>query len=119
MALDLNVAALLVVDVLWQPKTGLGDRGQDTWGDAITLQCYPAFGAMQVQKNDGTVYTSTVALYFDANDSRVQQFELGDRFTSPGIAGGQTLEAQRIEPTYSPGPDLGDAMTPWLVEVSL
>lgn len=119
MALDPNLAALLTVDVDWQKKQGLDKNGQDTWASAVTLKCYPAFGSQQIQKPDGVVYTSTVALYFDANDTHVKTFQLGDRFTAPGIAGGQTLEAQRIEPNYSPGPSLGEPMAAWLVEVSL
>ena len=119
MALDSNLAALLTVDVSWQGKTGNDGYGQDAWAAAVTLKCYPAFGAMEVQKKDGSVYTSDQALYFDANDANVQTFQMGDKFTSVGIAGGQTMEAVSIEPNYSPGPSLNAAMTPWIVEVRL
>lgn len=119
MALDPNLAALLTTDVTWRSKTGVDKNGQDTWAVAVTLKCYPAFGALQIPKSDGTVYVSEQALYFDANDSRVATFKLGDKFTAPGIAGGQTLEAVSIESTVSPGPSLGAAMAPWIVEVRL
>ena len=119
MALDRNLAALLTVDVSYQRKTGVDKHGQDTWAAPVTLKCYPAFGARQIQRPDGTIYTSTQALYFDANDATVQAFQLGDKFTSVGIAGGQTLEAQEIAPNYSPGPALGETMAPWIVEVYL
>ena len=119
MSLDPNLAALFTESVQWQGKTGVDKHGQDTWAAAVTLKCYPAFGALQVARPDGTVYTSDQALYFDANDTHVQGFQLGDRFTSVGIAGGQTLEAVAIEPNYSPGPSLGAAMTAWIVEVRL
>lgn len=119
MALDPNISALLTVDVDWQAKSGLGDRGQDTHAAAVTLQCYPAYGGEQIQSREGVVYTSVATLYFDGNNAHVQTFQLGDLFTSPGIAGGQTLEAKRIEPTYSPGPALNETMGQWLVEVTL
>lgn len=119
MPLDANLAALLTVDVLYQAKTGVDKFGQDTWADAVTLKCYPAFGAQQIQKPDGTVYDSRMGLYFDASNPTVAAFKLGDRFIAPGIAGGQAQEAQRIEPNYSPGPRLGDPMKAWIVEVSL
>lgn len=119
MPLDENLAALLVVPVSWQHKTGLDANGQDEWAPAVTLNCYPAYGSKTVQKRDGTVYESTQVLYFDANDPHVQEFELGDRFTSVGVAGGVTLEAVDIAPEYSPGPSLNEPMQPWLVEVTL
>jgi len=119
MALDSNLAALLTVDVAWAGKTGVDKRGQDTWAAPITLKCYPAYGAMQVQKRDGSEYTSDQSLYFDANDTHVQTFQMGDKFTSPGIGGGVTMEAVSIEANYSPGPSLNAAMVPWIVEVRL
>lgn len=119
MPLDENLAALLVVPVSWQHKTGLDGNGQDEWAEPVTLKCYPAYGSKTVQKRDGTVYESTQVLYFDANDPNVAQFELGDRFTSVGVAGGITLEAVAIAPEYSPGPSLNAPMQPWLVEVTL
>ena len=119
MALDSNLAALLTVDVSWQAKTGNDGYGQDTWDAAVTLKCYPAYGATQVQKTDGSVYTSDQSLYFDANDANVQTFQLGDKFTSPGIAGGMTMEAVAIEANYSPGPSLNAPMVAWIVEVRL
>lgn len=119
MTLDPNLAALLTEEISYQPKIGVDKHAQDVWGDAVTLKCYPAFGAQQIQKADGTLYDSEMALYFDASDPIVQGFQLGDRFTAPGIAGGQTQEAERIEPNYSPGPRLGDPMKAWLIEVSL
>jgi hypothetical protein len=118
-ALDSNLAALLTVDVVWQSKSGTGGYGEDTWGAPVTLKCYPTYGVAQVPKADGTVYVSEQALYFDASDSRVATFKLGDRFTAPGIGGGQAMEAVAITPEYSPGPSLGAAMTPWIVEVRL
>ncbi len=119
MSLDPNIAALLTFDVEWQSKTGHDKYGQDEWSDPVTLKCYPTFGAMQVQRQDGTVYVSQQALYFDANDANVASFKLGDRFTAVGIAGGQAQEAVEISPMYSPGPSFGEAMAPWLVEVRL
>lgn len=119
MALDPNLAALLAVPVQWSKKTGLDANGQDVWADPVTLQCYPAYGSKTVQKRDGTVYESTQILYFDANDPNVEEFELGDRFTSVGVAGGITLEAVEIAPEYSPGPSLNEPMQAWLVEVTL
>ncbi|HKS90705.1 MAG TPA: hypothetical protein VJQ83_02160 [Tepidiformaceae bacterium] len=123
MALDPNLAALLTLDCIWQGKksgaSGLDKYGQDQWNDPVTLKCYAAYGSSMIQKKDGTVYASKQALIFDANDSNVQQFQLGDRFTSVGIAGGQTLEAQEIAPEYSPGPSLNQANSAWLVEVYL
>jgi hypothetical protein len=118
-ALDSNLAALLTVDVQWQGKTGNDGYGQDTWAAPVTLKCYPAYGAAQVQRGDGTVYVSDQSLSFDASDTHVQTFQLGDRFTSVGIAGGQTMEAVAIEPNYSPGPSLNAPMTAWIVEVRL
>lgn len=119
MALDPNLAALLTVSVDWQAKTGLDKNGQDTWGAAVTLKCYPSFGARQIQNRDGTIYTSAVTLLFDASNAHVQTFKLGDKFTAPGIAGGQAQEAREIETSYSPGPSLNEAMSQWLVEVVL
>ena len=119
MALDQNLAALLTETCEWAQKTGVDKHGQDVWAAPIALKCYPAFGAMQIQRPDGVVYTSDQGLYFDASDANVQQFKLGDKFTSVGIAGGQTMEAVAIEPNYSPGPSLGAAMTAWIVEVRL
>lgn len=124
MALDPNIAALLTVQVSYSRKTGLDKNGQDVWAAPVTLNCYPASGTSggggrQIQRKDGTVYVSTLSLYFDAGDETVQGFQLGDKFTAPGIGGGQTLEAAAISPTFSPGPDLGDPMSEWLVEVSL
>src|SRR5690348_8456843 len=112
MALDPDLKALLTEDVLYEEKiAGLGKNGQESYAAAVTLKCYPMSGARQVQQPDGTLYTSTQVLYFDADDETVQGFKLGDRFTSIGIAGGQTLKAAMIEVTYSPGPLLGEAMT--------
>lgn len=119
MALDPNLKALLAVEVEWEHKTGLDANGQDIWAAAVQLLCYPAYGSKAVQRRDGTVYESTQILYFDANDPNVQQFKLGDRFTSVGVAGGVTLEAVEIAPEYSPGPSLNEPMQPWLVEVTL
>lgn len=119
MSLDPNLAALMTLDCSWESKTGVDLHGQDTWADPVTLKCYPAFGALQIQRPNGTVYNSDQALYFDASDANVQTFKLGDRFTSVGIAGGQTLEAVAIEPNYSPGPSLGAPMAAWIVEVRL
>lgn len=119
MALDPNLAALLTVSVSWSQKTGVDANGQDVWSAPVTLKCYPALGSKMIERRDGTVYTSEQALYFDANDPHVQTFKLGDRFTSVGIAGGQTLEAEQIETTYSPGPSLNQGMAQWLVEVLL
>lgn len=119
MALDSNLAALLTTDVSWAAKSGVDKHGHDTWATPITLKCYPAYGAMQIQKKDGTIYVSDQSLYFDANDTHVQTFQLGDKFTSPGIAGGVTMEAVAIEANYSPGPSLNAAMTAWIVEVRL
>ena len=119
MALDSNLAALLTVDVQWAGKSGNDGYGQDTWAAPVTLKCYPAFGSMQVSRKDGSVYTSDQSLYFDANDANVATFQLGDRFTSVGIAGGETLEAVSIEPNYSPGPSLNAPMVAWIVEVRL
>lgn len=117
--LDPNIASLLTETVQWQAKTGLDKFGQDTWASAVTLKCYPAYGSTMIQKRGGTIYTSKQALIFDANDPNVQKFQLGDRFTSVGIAGGQTNEAQEIAPAYSPGPSLNEANSAWLVEVYL
>lgn len=119
MPLDQNLAALLTTDVVWTAKTGVDEFGQDTWASPVTLKCYPAFGARQLQKPDGSIYVSAQALYFDADDANVQSFQLGDKFTAPGIAGGMSMEAQQIEPNYSPGPHFGDPLDAWLVEVSL
>lgn len=119
MPLDSNLAALLTVDIAYEAKNGTDEYGSETWPAPVTLQCYPSQGARQVQRRDGTVYESTMALYFDANDATVQGFQLGDRFTAPGIAGGQALEAVEIAPSYSPGPSIGAPQEPWLVEVLL
>lgn len=119
MALDENLAALLTEDVQYQRRIGVDKNGQPTWATAVTLKCYAAYGARAVQKSDGTTYTSTQALWFDANDAVVKQFKLGDRFTAIGIGGGQTVEAVTIEPMYSPGPGLNEPTTAWIVEVSL
>ena len=119
MALDANLAALLTVDVSWAGKSGNDGYGQDAWAAPVTLKCYPAFGSMQVARKDGSVYTSDQSLYFDANDANVKTFQLGDKFTSVGIAGGETLEAVSIEPNYSPGPSLNAPMVAWIVEVRL
>lgn len=125
MALDVNISALLTEDCTYYPKSGVDKHGQETWGAGVTLKCFPAAGstggagARQITKPDGTIYISTMSLSFDANNTTVQGFQLGDKFTSPGIAGGQTLEAREISTSYSPGPSLGEAMAAWLVEVSL
>lgn len=119
MSLDSNLSALLTVAVQWSQKQGVDKHGQDVWASPVTLKCYPAYGSSQVQKKDGSLYTSDQSLYFDANDTHVQTFQLGDKFTSPGIAGGVTMEAVAIEANYSPGPSLNAAMTPWIVEVRL
>ena len=119
MALDSNLAALFTETCNWSAKTGVDKHGQDTWAAPVALKCYPAFGQLQIQRKDGTVYSSDQALYFDASDANVQSFQLGDRFSAPGIAGGQQMEAVAIEPNYSPGPSLGAAMTAWIVEVRL
>lgn len=118
-ALDTNLGALLTVSVNYSKKTGTDANGQDTWAAPVALKCYPAFGSMEVQRKDGSIYTSDQSLYFDASNATVQGFQLGDRFQSVGIAGGETLEAVAIEPNYSPGPSLGAAMTAWIVEVRL
>lgn len=117
--LDANLAALFTENCQWQARSGVDVHGQDTWAAAVTLKCYPAFGQLQIQRKDGTVYSSDMALYFDATDTHVQSFQLGDRFSAPGIAGGQAMEAVAIEPSYSPGPSLGAAMSAWIVEVRL
>lgn len=117
--LDENLAALLTETVSYQAKSGLDENGQDSWDDPVTLKCYPVLGAREIQRRDGTVYVSRQTLMFDANDETVQCFKLGDRFTSIGIAGGQTKEAVGIDSSYSPGPDIGAPMEQWLVEVSL
>lgn len=117
--LDPNIAALLTEDVVWQAKTGTDINGQDVWAAGVTLKCYSAYGSAMVEKKDGTIYTSKQALIFDANDANVQTFQPGDKFTSVGIAGGQTLEAQEVAPAYSPGPSLNQPNAPWLVEVYL
>lgn len=119
MPLDENLAALLTEDVSYQAKATLDANGQDVWSDPVTLKCYPTLGARQIQRRDGTIYVSNQTLTFDANDETVQGFKLGDRFTTVGIAGGAALEAVSIEPSYSPGPDLGAPMEQWLVEVAL
>jgi hypothetical protein len=117
--LDPNLAALLTEDVVWKPKTGVDGDGQDVWGDPVTLKCYPSYGAVQIQRSGGVVYTSTMSLSFDGDDERVKQFKLGDLFTSPGIAGGQRQEAKDISAVHSPGPSFGEPMSTWLVEVFL
>lgn len=119
MALDPNLSALLTKSVSWQSKTGTDKYGQDTWAAAVSLKCYPSYGSKQVQRRDGTVYESSMSLYFDGNDANVQTFQLGDKFTSPGMAGGQTQEAVEITPEFSPGPSLNEGMTQWMVEVML
>jgi hypothetical protein len=118
-ALDSNIAALLTTSVTWTPKTGVDKNNRDTYGTPVVLKCYPAYGARMLQKRDGTVYASAQTLYFDASDSHVQSFQLGDKFTSVGIAGGQTLEAQEIASVTSPGPSIGAPVAAWLVEVYL
>lgn len=119
MALDANLAALLTTSVQWSQRTGVDGDSQDLWAAPVTLKCYPAYGSMQVQRKDGSLYTSDQSLYFDANDTHVATFQIGDKFTSPGIAGGVTMEAVAIEANYSPGPSLGAGMTAWIVEVRL
>jgi len=119
MGLDPNLSALLTMDCQWRAKSGTDKHGQDSWAAPVTLKCYPAYGASQVTKADGTEYVSGEALYFDGSDTHVATFQLGDKFTSVGIAGGQTMEAVAIEGNYSPGPSLNAAMTPWIVEVRL
>jgi hypothetical protein len=117
--LDPNLADLLTETATWYAKTGVDKHGQDMWADGVDIKCYPAFGAQMIERRDGTIYTSSLTLYFDANDANVQKFQLGDKFKAPGIAGGQTVEADRIEPNYSPGPALGAPMVAWLVQVNL
>lgn len=119
MALDSNLAALFTETCNWSAKSGTDKHGQDTWADPVALKCYPAFGQSQIQRPDGVVYSSDQSLYFDASDANVQSFQLGDRFSAPGIAGGQTMEAVAIEPNFSPGPSLGAPMSAWIVEVRL
>lgn len=119
MALDSNIAALLTVDVAYEAKSGVDEYGQEQFADPVTLKCYPTLGSRQITRRDGTVYVSQMTLTFDAADATVAAFQLGDRFTAPGIAGGQQLEAQSIEGTYSPGPSIGQPQEPWLVEVIL
>lgn len=119
MPLDSNIAALLTVNVTYTAKTGVDKNNKDTYAAPVVLKCYPAYGARMVQKRDGTIYESAQTLYFDANDTHVQGFQLGDKFQSVGIAGGQTLEAQEIASVTSPGPSIGAPNAAWLVEVYL
>lgn len=117
--LDPNIAALLTETVTYQAKSGRDQYGQDTWAAPVQLKAYPTFGARQIEKPDGTIYTSTQTLFFDGSNATVQGFQLGDLFTAVGVAGGHTLEAVQIAGTFSPGPSLGEPMYEWLVEVSL
>lgn len=119
MTLDSNLAALLTETVSYEKATGLDKYGQPQHAAAVALLCYPVYGSKQIEKADGSVYVSTQSFYFDGSDATVQGFELGDRFTSIGIGGGQTLEAVAILTEYSPGPALNEPMTQWLVEVVL
>ena len=119
MALDANLSVLLTTDVQWYGRSGVDKHGQETWNAPVTLKCYPTFGAVQVLRKDGSLYLSNQALYFDANDTHVQQFQLGDKFQAVGIGGGMQLEAVSIDASYSPGPSLNAPMTPWIVEVIL
>lgn len=119
MTLDPNLAALLVTAVQYEKKNGHDHNGQETWDGPATLHCYVEIGVKQIETADGSVYVSQQTLIFDGNDATVQTFTLGDRFTAPGIAGGQAQEARAINPAMAPGPSLNQAMSTWLVEVVL
>lgn len=118
--LDPALKELLTVPVSYEKATSARTKyGQEQWADPVTLLCYVEFGLRQIEGPNGTIYTSRQTLIFDGSDAPVQGFALGDRFTAPGIGGGQALEAVEINSANSPGPSFRAPMSTWLVEVVL
>lgn len=113
MPLDENLKLLLASTISWQACTGQDVYGDESYAAAVELPCHIEESVDAVRTPDTTELVPRHCVYFDANDAHAQTFTLRDRFTAPGIAGGQPTQPVKINPVYGPG---GDA---WIVEVTL
>lgn len=117
MALDPQIRQLMTETVSWERHTGDDKHGDASYAAPVELACHvePAAqsGDEALRRPDGTTVVPSVSMVFDAADANVLLFTHRDRFTVPGIAGGQALEPARVQPIYG-----GDGSA-WLVEVTV
>lgn len=112
MPLDPNVRALMHSTCLWEKYASDDLYGDEAYAAAVSLVCHIEQGIDTLRTGSSDTVVPRLHLYFDAYDENVQSFGLRDRFTAPGIAGGDKKQPQRISPVYGDG-------AAWLVEVIL
>lgn len=113
MGLDSNLAALMRNTVSWEAYAGRDEFGGESYAAPVPLACHVEENVVAQRTPDGETLLSRQCVYLDGTDGQVQGFTLKDRFTVPGVAGGQPSQPVAISPVY--GPD-GSA---WLVAVTL
>lgn len=110
--LDPNVRALMQSLCTWEKYTSDNLHGDESYAQAVELRCHIEQGVDAVRSGSGDTVVPRLHLYFDASDENVQAFGLRDRFTAPGIAGGDRKQPTSVSPVYG-------ERGAWLVEVIL
>lgn len=109
--LDPNVKALMQQLCSWEKYSSDNAYGEEAWEAPVQLACHIEQG-IDAMRGGSEQIVPRLHLYFDAYDEDVQSFTMRDRFTAPGIAGGDKKLPERISPVYGDG-------AAWLVEVIL
>lgn len=112
MTLDPNLRALMHSVCVWEKYSSDDVYGDESYETGVELACHVEQGIDRQSAGSADAYVPRLHLYFDAFDENVQAFSLRDRFTAPGIAGGDKKQPERIVPVYG-------EREAWLVEVIL
>lgn len=123
-SLPRDIWELLTVEVTWEAFQGFDGHAEPSYASPVTLQCWQEShglvgGGLEVFRSaDGTVVEPQWDLYFDGDQTNVQDIQLYDRFTPGGVAtvGDQSLQAVRVSTWYGPN---WDNTNPWLILVTL
>lgn len=114
MPLPREIRRLMTQIVQWESVASRDGHGDETYAAAVGLACHVEMNVDADRLPDENRAVPRQDLYFDGGDERVQSFTLSDRFTVPGVGGGQRLQAKSIDTVYGPPP--GDS---WLVKVTV
>lgn len=124
LSLPRDIWELMTIDITWEAFQGFDGHAEPSYAAPVTLQCWQEShglvgGGLEVfRAADGTTVEPQWDLYFDGDQTNVQDIQLYDRFTPVGVAtvGNQSLQAVRVSTWYGPN---WDNTNPWLVLVTL
>lgn len=124
LSLPREIWELMTIQVTWESFLGFDGHAEPSYAAPVQLTCWQEAhgltggGLEAFRLADGTTVEPQWDLYFDGDQTNVQDIQLYDRFTPVGVGSDSTqrLQAVRVNTFYGPN---WDNTNPWLIQVTL